>query len=165
MFQWFKNRKQLQAMKASAEVFIRFQFTINSEEPANHTDDAWALGYVFGAVTGLLQVIGIEPGEEAKPVLQHGFDTVYGSAGGRALQLAFSRSHEPDFAEAQLIGGSEMIAFGPGKPAPFGLGTYLGSGKGMGQESQSDVRVRLRERAMERMTPDAFRQALSAMTA
>lgn len=162
MFQWFKNRKQLQAMKASAEVFIRFQFTINSEEPANHTDDAWALGYVFGAVTGL-HGHGTRRRGEARAAARVRYRLW--QCRGRVLQLAFSRTHEPDFAEAQLIGGSEMIAFGPGKPAPFGLGTYLGSGKGMGQESQSDVRVRLRERAMQRMTPDAFRQALSAMTA
>jgi hypothetical protein len=164
MLNWLKIRKQLQAIEASAKALVKFQFTISDEEPGSHTDDDWVLGYVFGALTGLLQSMGMEPGEEAKPVLERGFATVYGDAGGRILQMAFSRIRQREFAEAQLIGASEMIAAGPGKPAPFGLGSYLGSGKGLGQESRQEVRTRLRQRAMERMTPDAFRQALSQMT-
>lgn len=164
MFGWFRNRKQIQAVESSADALVKWQFTISDEEPAEHVDDSWALGYVFGALTAVLQRIGLEPGPEARPLLERGFDIVYGLEGPRTLQIAFSRTSDPDFAEAQLVGASELLAFAPGSPPPFGLGAYLGSGKGLGGESQPGVRKRLRQRAMERMTPAAFSRAFGEVT-
>jgi len=164
MFGYFRKRRAPSAMQSSAEAFVKFQFLISGEQPKDHVADLWALGYVFGALTAVLQLMGMEPGPEAQPFLLEGFQTVFEGAGEKALDVAFSRTRDRDFAEAQLIGASEMLAAAPGKPAPFGLGAYLGSGKGIGSESRQEVLQRLRDRAMERMTPDAFRRALQAMT-
>jgi hypothetical protein len=164
MFGFFKKRKASFAMRSSAEALVKIQFLISSEQPEDHVADSWALGYVFGALTAILQRMGMEPGPVAQPFLLEGFQAVFGGAGEKALSIALSRTRERDFAEAQLIGASEMLAAEPGKPAPFGLGVYLGSGKGMGSESRQEVIQHLRDRAMERMTPDAFRRALRAMT-
>lgn len=164
MFGFFKKRRALSAMQSSAEAFVKFQFMISGEQPKDHVADPWALGYVFGALTAVLQRMGMEPGPKAQPFLLEGFQTVFEGTGEKALKIAFSRTREHDFVEAQLIGASELLAAAPDKPAPFGLGTYLGSGKGIGSESRQEVLQRLREQAMERMTPEAFRHALLAMT-
>lgn len=164
MFGFFKKQRAPSAMQSSAEALVKFQFLVSGEQPKDHIADSWVLGYVFGGLTAVLQLIGMEPGPKAQTFLLEGFRTIFEDAGDKALGLAFSRARDSDFAEAQLIGGSEILAAAPGEPAPFGLGAYLGAAQGVGSESQQEVLKRLRDRAMERMTPDAFRRALRAMT-
>jgi hypothetical protein len=164
MLNWLRDRKAIKAIDQSAAVLIKFQFDISDVEPNSQAHDQWVLGYVFGAVTGVLQRIGIEPDGDHRLYLVRGYEGVYGEWGHLVLTKSLTMTSDHDFAEAQLVGASEIIAAGPSLPPPFGLGAYLGSLKGTGAESSRDVRTRLRERAMERMTPAAFQGALAKMT-
>jgi hypothetical protein len=164
MLSWLRERKAMKAIDQSAAVMIKFQFDISDVEPNSQTHDRWVLGYVFGAVTGVLQRSGIEPDGEHRPYLIRGYEGVYGEWGHLVLAKSLTMTSDHDFAESQLVGASEIIAAAADSPAPFGLGSYLGSLKGMGTESSVDVRTRLRQRAMERMTPAAFQAAFVKMT-
>lgn len=165
MFQWFRDRKAKQAISVSSAAMVRMQFVISDVDPSKQTGDNWVLGYVFGAVTGLLQLCGIEPDGRQRPFLLYGYESVYGEFGHLVLEKSLTKTRERDFAEAQLVGASEMLAARPDGPVPFGLGAYLGSAKGLGSDSVMDVRIRLRERAMERMTKEGFEAALERMVA
>lgn len=70
------------------------------------------------AVTGVLQRAGVEPDGNHWQCLIRGYEGIYGEWGHLVLERSLTKTREPDFAEAQLVGASEILAAGPGTPMP-----------------------------------------------
>ena len=141
VFAFFQRRRLQKVFSNSAEVMLRMQFIVAQQEPANHADDPWVLGYLYGASTAILDRMGVEPSPEAYKILESGYDAVFASrAGRRVLDVSMDMRQDPDFAEGQAIGGAEQYGLKPDGPMAFALGTYLGDNK------TAEIRQRLRTR-------------------
>lgn len=131
LFAYFRSRKLKKIVEQSCATLVRMQFVISQSTPANHAADPWVQGYVYGACTAVLERMGIDPSPEAYELLESGYATLFGSArlGKRVLAESMELHTNETFAEAQAIGGNEILRASSSKPIPFALGAYLGQKK------------------------------------
>lgn len=128
---FLQQRRLRKTFCQSCVVLIRMQFVISQKPPEENTEDLWALGYVYGATTAILQRIGLEPNPDTYKILAAGYAAIFDNEaiGKQVLANSMDLRSESLFAEAQEIGGNELLHSQPGGPAPFALGAYLGDNK------------------------------------
>lgn len=131
LFAYLRTRKLKKIVEQSCATLVRMQFVIAETLPANHAADPWVLGYVYGACTAVLDRMGIDPSPEAYELLESGYATLFGSArlGKRVLAESMELRTNETFAEAQAIGGKEILRASSSRPIPFALGAHLGKNK------------------------------------